>query len=161
MAMTLNIHDIEAMCLIVDDFTEMADSLSVEESVRYKHAFSLLKGKVELALSMMTQQAIATLEGTPKEIDGVVYVPHDTGKWRPDQKRIRYEVSVKSCYDPNTGEVLEAQQAASRAVDIMYDLFVAPKTKPKDAGLKKLGLAMKDVADWEVTGVELREEVAE
>ena len=155
--MDITTHDIEAMFDVLDGLTEQSDGLSTEQAVHFRHALTILVEKARSALSLMTTQTLTTLEGQTKVVDGVAYTPKAIGKWRPEQGRIRSRVAQMSLFDPISGEMLEPSGAASRAVDLMYDLFVAPKDMPKASGLKLLRLEKSDVADWEQTGTELLE----
>lgn len=152
----ITLADIEAMNAVLDDVADMADGLSAEQAIRLMDAVNAMIVRAKLAASLLETAAKNGLE-QPKTIDGVLYAKTSTGKWRPEQSRIREVVATRAAYDPQTAELLaDPKVAAARAVDMMYSLFVSPSQMPKVAGLEALKLDKSDVAEWERTGTELK-----
>jgi hypothetical protein len=153
--MKITIADIEAIYDVMDAVADAADTMTVEEAIAFSEALDGIKSRMLLARSLCETQVKHKLDGQPIKIDNTLFVEKDTGKWRPNQSMIRSRVVGMAACDIETGELLEARSAASRAVDFMYDLFVSPSEMPKVGGLKKLGLKTNEVADWEKTGSEI------
>jgi len=151
----MNVHDIEAIGDVLDQIAEAADSLDAKESVEFMVALNAVNAKLKIAMTLCETQAKRTLDGQPIKVGDTLYVEKDTGKWRPDQSRIRARVVSMAAVDLATGEIVAGPIAAERAVDMMYQLFVSPSTMPKVGGLDYLGLDKRDVADWERTGTAL------
>lgn len=156
----ITIGDIDAMCDVLAQLEELSDSLDVDQALAFKDAVGRVVAKAQSTLSLLRSQAIATISDTPDRAvvrGGRVYAVKDTGKWRPDQNLVRRVVASKAVAAGEDGEMVSAFEAAARAVDMMYSLYVAPKDMPKVSGLEALGLAKSDVAHWEKTGTELEE----
>jgi len=156
----LTIGDIDAMCDVLAQLEEISDSLDVDQAIAFKNAVGRVVAKAQSTLGLLRTQAITTISDAPDRAvvrDGTVYAVKDTGKWRPDQNLIRRVVASKAVASGDDGEMVSAFEAAARAVDMMYSLYVAPKDMPKATGLTSLGLEKSDVAHWEKTGTELEE----
>lgn len=148
-----------AMGDVLDRLTEQSDSLSAEAAVSLLQPINDLISKARRAGSLVETQAKRTLEGQPRTIGNKVYASKPTGKWRPDQARLKSRAHVYATHDPVSGEKrkrLTIAQAVDLTIDLMYSLFVSPSQLPKEAGLKALGLNRKDFCEWEVTGSELK-----
>ena len=160
MTIELTIGDIDAMIDVLAQLEEQSDQLTADEAIAFKDAIGRVVAKAESTLGLLRTQAITIISDAPERVhvrDGVAYTVSDVGKWRPDQTMIRKAVARRAVVPGDDGEMRSAFDAAQAAVDMMYDLFVAPKTMPKAGGLTKLGLDKKDVAHWEKTGTELKE----
>jgi hypothetical protein len=156
----LTIGDIDAMCDVLAQLEEASDSLDLDQAIAFKAAVGRVVAKAQSTLGLLRSQAIATISDTPDRAvvrGGRVYAVKDTGKWRPDQNLVRRVVATKAVAAGEDGEMVSAFEAAARAVDMMYSLYVAPKDMPKATGLESLGLEKSDVAHWEKTGTELEE----
>lgn len=151
--------DVLAMGDVLDLIAEESDEMSLERAVELKDALGLMKAKLEATIGLLRTSAIRVLDDTPDRsaiVGGRVLTAKPTGKWRPEQSKIRSRVVGMSAFDAN-GEAVPAVEAAANAVNFMYDLFVAPKDFPKASGLEKLKLTKDDVGEFERTGTELTE----
>ena len=152
----VNIHDLDAVGDVVDWLAEHSDQMDVRTAIEMATALEALGKKLTVARSLCQTQAKRLLDGQPTRIGDTMYVEKATGKWRPNQGKIRGRVAARACVDDD-GVVIELPlEAARQAIDFMYDLFVAPSEMPKQAGLTKLGLSTEDVAEWRKTGSELK-----
>lgn len=151
----IHLADLQAVGDVLDWVCEASDSMTVETAIEFSVALTALIAKARMAQSLCETAAKTMLDGQPALIGDTLYVEKATGKWRPDQSRIRARVVGMSSCNPETGELVTAPEAAERAVNFMYTLFVSPSTMPKVGGLDLLGLDKRDVADWEKTGSEL------
>ena len=155
-------NDIAAMDDVVDAAIEQSDDLDLEAAYALRGALAAHFKKVRLAIDMLEMRVAKLLDGQPKIVhtaDGnsVALVVKDEGKWRPDQKLIRLKLSSASLYDADGVKLRKMVDVAGRAVDLMYDCFVAPAAMPKQGALDKLGLDKPDIADWVKTGTKLVE----
>lgn len=154
--MTVTIGDLQAVGDVVDWVAEQTDSMTLEEAVTIGEALRELSTKIALAKALCETQVKTLLDGQPARVGDKVIVERKTGKWRPDQSRIKRRVVGMAGCDPSTGELRTGPQAAEAAVDLMYALFVSPSQMPKQGGMQKLGIDTPDIAEWEVTGSELK-----
>lgn len=148
-----------AMGDVLDRLTEQSDELSAEAAVSLLQPINDLISKARRAGSLVETQAKRTLEGQPRTIGNKVYASKPTGKWRPDQAKLKSRAFFYATHDTVSGEKrkrLTIAQAVDLTIDLMYSLFVSPSQLPKEAGLKALGLKRKDFCEWEVTGSELK-----
>lgn len=150
----VNVADLQAVDDVIMWLADEIDDMGLEQCIEMRDALADLAKKIAMTSSLLETRAKKLLDGQPAKIGGKVYMEKATGKWRPDQARIRKVVAAKACTGPN-GEELGPDAAAQRAVEACYDLFVAPSTMPKQGGMKKWGIDTKDVATWEKTGSEL------
>lgn len=151
--------DVLAMGDVLDLIAEESDTMSLERAVGLKDALGAMKAKLEATIGLLRTTAIRVLDDSPAKsaiVGGRVLTAKPTGKWRPDQGKIRQRVVGLSAYNAD-GEEVAAVDAAANAVNLMYDLFVAPKDWPKKSGLDKLHLTKEDVGEFERTGTELKE----
>jgi len=153
--MYIIIGDITAIEDVINELAEQTEQMSVEENLRMCDALDALSKKIATTRSLCETAAKKLMDGQPAQVDNKVYVEKTTGKWRPDQNKIRRHVATRSVCDAN-GEMMSPHDAAQRAVDLMYALFVSPSQMPKQAGMKQLGLDAPDVAEWERTGSTLK-----
>jgi hypothetical protein len=152
----VNLADIEAIGDVLDWLAEQSDSLTVEAAIALAAALGDIGKKVAMAKALCETQAKKLLDGQPIKVGDTVYVEKDTGKWRPNQPRIRNVIVGRSIYDDNGERIDDTTEVARRAVSLMYDMFVSPSQMPKAGAMKTLGIANADVADWEKTGSELK-----
>ena len=151
-AFTVTIGDIDAIGDVLRTVQAATESMTADQAIAFSAALDGLRGVMADTKALCEAQAMRVLDGQPIKIGDTVYVQRDTGKWRPDQSRIRSRVVNMAVADPDTGEIVGPSVAAENAVNLMYDLFVSPNEMPKVGGLKKLRLAKDDVAEWEHTG---------
>lgn len=151
----VNLHDLEAITDVIAWVTEQSDTMDVETAIKVGEALRTVARKATEAAAFCEMRARQMLDGQPVKIGDTVYVEKNDGKWRPDQSRIKREIVRRSCSNVDTGEMLDGRTSAERTVDLMYALFVSPKTMPKKTGLDMMGLTNADVADWERTGSHL------
>lgn len=154
--MTWSLADIHAMCDVLDDIGEASDDIPSIDAIEIKDAITALRTKATTVIGLLDVQILSELDGQPIQHNDRIFTAERTGKWRPDQSRIRSHVVRAACVNDD-GEMLPTRDAVDRAVRIMNDLFVSPATVPKQTGLKLLGLTNKDVCDWEHTGTKLKE----
>jgi len=154
--MTVTTADLQAVGDVLDWVAEQTDSMTIEEAMALIDVLAEIGKKVTMAKSLCETQVKTLLDGQPAKIGDKVVVERQTGKWRPDQTRIKRRVVGMSGCDPSTGELRSGTQAAEAAVDLMYALFVSPSQMPKQGGLQKLGIDTADIAEWEITGSELK-----
>lgn len=154
--MTVTLADLQAVGDVVDWVAEQTDSMTVEEAVTIGEALKDLAAKITIARTLCDTQVKTLLDGQPARIGDKVIVERQTGKWRPDQTRIKRRVVGMASCDPTTGELRTASEAADAAVNLMYALFVSPSQMPKQGGMQKLGIDTPDIAEWEITGSELK-----
>lgn len=152
----VTLADLQAVGDVVDWLAEQSDSLTAETAIVMAGALDALAKKVAMAKALCETQAKKLLDGQPVKVGDTVYVEKATGKWRPNQNRIRSVIVSRSLYDQNGEKVDEPAHAVERAVTIMYEMFVSPSQMPKVGAMKSLGIANDDVADWEKTGSELK-----
>lgn len=156
MSQAVGIADLEAVGDVLDWVCEQSDSMSIETAIAMRDALDALGKKVAMAKSLCETQAKKLLDGQPIKVGDTVYMEKDTGKWRPNQPRIRNVVVARAIYDENGERIADTQDVARRAVSLMYDMFVSPSQMPKAGAMKALGIKNDDVADWEKTGSELK-----
>ena len=154
--MTVTTADLQAVGDVLDWVAEQSDSMTVEEAMALIDVLAEIGKKVTMAKSLCESQVKTLLDGQPAKIGDKVVVERQTGKWRPDQTRIKRRVVGMAGCDPATGELRTGPQAAEAAVDLMYALFVSPSQMPKQGGMQKLGIDTVDIAEWEHTGSELK-----
>ena len=155
----ITVADIDAMCDVLNDLAEVSDELTLEDAMALKAALGRAKTKIDEAIGLLRTQAITVLDDTPEHsavVGSTKVTAVPTGKWRPDQAKIRRTVAGKAAYNGN-GEPRPPFDAAEEAVRIMYRLFVSPQTFPKTGGLEELGFKKSDVGEFERTGTELKE----
>jgi hypothetical protein len=152
----VTLADIEAIGDVLDWLCEQSDSMTTETAIGLAAALGDLGKKVAMAKSLCETQAKTLLDGQPIKVGDTVYVEKDTGKWRPNQPRIRNVIVTRAIYDENGERIADAQDVARRAVSLMYEMFVSPSQMPKAGAMKALGIKNDDVADWEKTGSELK-----
>jgi hypothetical protein len=152
----VGLADVQAVGDVLDWLCEQSDGMGIEAAVEMAAALDVLAKKVAMAKSLCETQAKKLLDGQPARIGDKIIVEKATGKWRPNQSRVKGAVLARACYDEN-GELEEyPDNAAERAIDMMFALYVSPSQMPKAGGLKELRLKNEDVADWERTGSELK-----
>lgn len=154
--MTVTTGDLQAVGDVVDWVAEQTDSMTLEEAVTIGEALRELTAKIALAKALCDTQVKTLLDGQPARVGDKIIVERKTGKWRPDQNRIKRRVVGMAGCNPSTGELRTGPQAAEAAVDLMYALFVSPSQMPKQGGMQKLGIDTPDIAEWEITGSELK-----
>lgn len=152
----VGIADLEAVGDVLDWLTEQSDTMTAETAIHMAAALDALGKKVAMAKSLCETQAKKLLDGQPIKVGDTLYVEKSTGKWRPNQDRIRSVIVSRSLYDQNGEKVTEPEHAARRALAIAYEMFVSPSQMPKVGAMKSLGISNEDVADWEKTGSELK-----
>lgn len=155
-AVHVGLADIQAVGDVLDWLCEQSDNMSIEAAVEMVAALDALAKKVSMAKSLCETQAKKLLDGQPAKVGDKIIVEKATGKWRPNQARIKNVVLSRSLVDDNGEREAEPDQAASRAIALMFSLYVSPSQMPKVGGLKELRLKNEDVADWERTGSELK-----
>ena len=148
--------DIAAIGDVLDDIANRTDSMSVDEAMETATLLGELSKKLAVVKSLCETQVKTLLDGQPAKVGDKVIVERQTGKWRPDQTRIKRRVVGMAGCDPSTGELRTGPQAAEAAVELMYALFVSPSQMPKQGGMQKLGIDTTDIAEWEITGSELK-----
>lgn len=147
--------DIRAIGDIADAITDQIETFTIEQAVTFCDLLEDVGKRIAAARHACEAKAKALLDGQPATIAGKVYIEEATGKWRPQQPKIRERVAVMAAHD-SSGRALSATVAAQRAVDLMYALFVSPSQMPKQGGMKQLGLQNEDIAEWEETGSQLK-----
>ncbi len=146
--------DLDAVQDVVMWLADRADEVDLETAILMSGRLTELADAIGKTKAMLDARALKLLDGQPAKIDDKVYMAKDVGKWRPNQAKIRRLIGIRSACDDN-GELLTPQDAAKKAVDIAYDLFVSPSQMPKQGAMKKLGIEAKEVATWETTGTKL------
>lgn len=147
----LNSHDIAAMENVLQDLQGQIESMDVEQSIIMLEAVKSLKAKAHETIAHIEVWLADILE-SPRQIGGNLYEVKNAGKWRPDHDSIKKHAHVAAFADKESGEVYGGMEAAERAVEIMYDLFVSPSSMPKTGALERLGLDKSDVADFHREG---------
>jgi hypothetical protein len=110
MSQAVGIADLEAVGDVLDWVCEQSDSMSIETAIAMRDALDALGKKVAMAKSLCETQAKKMLDGQPIKIGDTIYVEKDTGKWRPNQPRIRNVIVTRAIYDEN-GERIGGIQA--------------------------------------------------
>lgn len=163
MAEPVGIPDILAF---VDVLTKMSEEAS-EGKIGVEHAAALLdalagaKKALGDAIAFLEAAAVTQLEGQKKLVGNTVYSVHDDYKIRPDHDTIDHRVVELACVDVNGERVTSPWEAAARAVFLYRELYVAPSTKPKAAGLKAIRLSAEEATIKEHTGRSLKVTVIE
>lgn len=154
--MTVTTADLQAVGDVLDWVAEESDSMTIEEAMAVLETLVEVGKKLAMAKALCETQIKTLLDGQPAKVGDKIVVERQTGKWRPDQGRIKRRVVGMAGCDPSTGELRTGPQAAEAAVDLMYALFVSPSQMPKQGGMQKLGIDTPDIAEWEITGSELK-----
>lgn len=155
--MSIQRADLQAALDVVQQLTEEIDDLDAAQAIEMRTEIDALQRAAKLCHELLTSRTLTALDGQPVIVGSKVYAAKAKGKWRVDHRAIRavvHERSMRDAIDAN-GEVVPAE-AARKAVEMMYELFVSPADFPKQGGLKNLGLTNKHVGVWEHTGAELK-----
>lgn len=150
----LTVADLEAMGDVLDQIGEASDSMTVEQAVAFREAIGALIKKARLALDLCEMQLVGTLE-SPRQFGNVLYEVGNKGKWRPNHGTIKGTVKRHSVANED-GEMRDAVDAVDAAIELMYALFVAPSTFPKQGALDRLGLDKPDVGAWKDEGKKVK-----
>ncbi len=84
--------DVLAMGDVLDLIAEESDTMSLERAVELKDALGAMKAKLEATIGLLRTTAIRVLDDSPAKsaiVGGRVLTAKPTGKWRPDQGKIR------------------------------------------------------------------------
>jgi len=155
--MTTNyLSDLQAVGDVIDWVGEESDSFDAETAILVAEHLAGLARKIATVRSLCEAQARKRLDGQPIRVGNSIYHERQTGKWRPNQAAIRSKVVAVAVADTDTGEIREPREAARVAAELMAALYVSPSTEPKRGGLARIGAELRDVAEWERTGVELK-----
>jgi hypothetical protein len=153
-----NTNDIRAAIDVINQITEISDTLAVDRAIELQEALRELIKAAQGAISLLDTQVKAKLERSAQIVGTKAYAVKPTGKWRPDHGKLKGRLAMLVRFDPVTGakrSKLTIEQAVDRTVDLMYKLYVAPAAVPKQGGLKELGLQLSDFCVWEKTGSEV------
>lgn len=152
--MNIGLNDILAFGDVLDALAEEADSMGIARALEVQEALAEATKKLALTVALVKARTL-TEAREPVRVGDAIYHAEPTGKWRPDQGKVRRQVVERAVFDGDGQFVTESRVAAARAVGLMFDLYVAPQDMPKVGGLKKLRMTKEDVATWEHTGQEL------
>lgn len=152
----ITVADIEAAIDVLDQLTDEIDSFDAAVAIRTSDALAVLRGRVDLAMSLLKSRTLTAMDGQPIQVDKTVFYTKPSGKWRPDWRRIETAV-----VDAIMAREISGRGRVWAAVDLMRELYVSPSTVPKTGALEKMGLDLKDVARWEKGVDELKREHVE
>lgn len=141
--------ELDGVVDLVAEVGERADSLSADQAIAALEAVQDIVTACRATLSLLEDQLKVTLE-QPRRVGDKTYEIVDDWKWRPDQAVIKSNIVSAAVVRAE-----DAERAATRAVELTYQLFVAPGSMPKVTGLRSLGLGKDDVAECELHGRKL------
>lgn len=151
----ISIADLQAIGDVLDQLANEAHDMAPEQALPLKRAGEVVQQKLKLALEELNTVTLSGLE-QPRRIGDQVVAAVISGKWRPDQAKIKQLVASRAQYDRDGQTVYELTTIAENAVDLMYELFVQPSAMPKQGALDRLGIDKRDIARWEMTGKKLK-----
>lgn len=144
---------LRAVAQDLDNLVEGSEGLEAFECIDIEDAIAVLGAAVGRAKSMVRTQLLAKLD-EPVIVNGKVYAKTETGKVRPRHDVIRAAIIRHAAADED-GEMRGPHEAAERAVELTYRLFVSPSTAPKVGPLEDVGLFKKQATRWEHTGFDV------
>lgn len=149
----ISLGDIQAFESVLDIIGEQSDDYDLDHAAALIDALGTMKRKLDETVGLLKTQVRKSLDGqtAATTADGLKVKSSPNRKKRPDHDRIRHLVVQRSLRDENGERLALPQAAAEQAVDIMYDLFVAPASEPKADGLTRLGVKKADVTTEEIT----------
>jgi hypothetical protein len=131
--------DIAAFCDVLDLMSEQSDSLSLEDASQLRLELEAVKAKIAETIGLLDTQMKKSMDGqavqsTPTTTVRVV----PNLKKRPDHGKIRRLIISRAMVDEDGSRLALMEDAVEAAVDITYQLFVAPSDKPKTTPLKDI-----------------------
>ena len=149
--------DVEAFVDVLAIITEQSDEYSLEAALTLKTELEAVIKAAKETCSLLETQIRKLLDGTTKTVVGTktVALKPNPPKWEPNHGKIRKLVVSRACVDEEGERVALPQEAAEQAVEIMYQMFVAPSDMPKAGALKAMRIFQSDVADQKDTGDKL------
>lgn len=163
MADAVGIPDIEAFADVLRDLQDEAtkNGMVVERAALIRDALIAMRKLLNDTIVFVESAGVTNLDGQKKVVGGTVYSPHLEYKYRPNHDLIQARTVEAAFYDVN-GELIYSPQAiATRAVKLYHELYVAPMTKPKAAGLRAIRMSAEDATIKEHTGTSLQVTVIE
>lgn len=154
----ISIPDILAFADVLDALQLEAaqPGMQVDRAVELMDALAAAKKKLEMTVALLKSRAIIALEGAPRILGGKAYSVKPDRKKRPNHSAIRTAIIAAAQYDVDGERVESTYEAAGRAMQLTYDLFVADADVPKLAGLRWIRLPEDQAFSWETTGKTLK-----
>lgn len=152
----ISLSDLDAMLDVLGELLEQVDDMDAKQAILFRDKADDVRRKADEVKAFMNSRALTTLDGQPIRVGDNVYMPKPTGKWRTDHEKIKNLVAVRAFNKPDGSGFENPRTAASKAVNMMYALFVSPSSVPKQGTLDQLGVDLKDFATYERTGKELK-----
>jgi len=149
--------DVEAFVDVLTLITEQSDEYSLEAAITLKTELEAVIKAAKETCSLLETQIRKQLDGATTAVVGTkkATLKPNAPKWEPNHGKIRKLVVSRSLVDEDGERVALPQEAAEQAVEIMYQMFVAPSDMPKAGALKALRIFQEDVADKKDTGDKL------
>lgn len=141
--------DIAAIADVVADLYNEIEAMTAGEALLMEEALHRVEKAMAACRSLVRTRALNAMDGQPITVDGIIYAPKQDGKWRPDHGKIDLRVYEAALVNDDGEAITSTEAAVSRAIRLMRDLFVSPAMVPKESGLKKLRLDLRDVSHWE------------
>jgi hypothetical protein len=152
--------DLLAATDLMTDIVNDADEADLDTAIALMEALEGLKsemGRAKAALETKVREQLEDLK-QPRQVGDRLYLMKD-GKAKPlhDHLMIVRAVAHDAAMPDENGEIPTPRAAALRAAKTVYELYVAPRDKPKVTEMKKHFDAefLKDVVTWEPAGREL------
>jgi hypothetical protein len=142
------IHDVKALDDVVNDITELSDSLKVDDAVAFRVALVAHQAKVKFAIDMLDAQLVKTLEMPRTEGGWIHQVRRKKDKQRFDHAAIARAIREEALLD-DEGLLMTAREAVEEAVSMMQDVYISDSSKAKIGALKSIGIDRKDVETFE------------
>ena len=162
MSYEIGVADLEAMKDVAEGLSDLASSLSAEQSVILLDAARDAHKALDNAIAFLESRAIQQIEQPILVSDGrgntTAWSKKAEFKKRPNMTVIRSLVNIAAIdavIDRDTGEV-SPMDAVAKAISLMEGLYVSPSTMPKVGGVKELGVEFDEVFVEEHTGYTLK-----
>jgi hypothetical protein len=157
MAEQITQGDVEAFADVLTTITEQSDEYTLEAALQLKAELEAVGKTIRETTSLLETQIRRLMDGSTKQVVGTktVTLKPNAPKWEPNHGKIRKLVVSRSIIDDEGERVALPQEAAEQAVELMYQMFVAPSDMPKAGALKALRIFQEDVADKKDTGDKL------
>jgi hypothetical protein len=143
------IPDVKALDDVVNDITELSDTLDVDQAVAFRVALVSHLAAVRLAIDALDMQLVKVMELPRTEGGWVHIVRRKKEKVRFDHGAIARRVRELAVIDENGDGVTFPRVAAEQAVAMMSDLYLSDSSKAKIGALKVLDIDRSDVESFE------------
>lgn len=142
------IPDVKALDDVVNDITELSDTLDVDTAVAFRVALVSHLATVKLAIDMLDAQLVKVMELPRTEGGWIHIVRRKKERQRFDHAAIAKVVRAQAVRDED-GTVVDPWEAAEQAVVMMTDVYLSDSSKAKIGALKALGIDRNDVETFE------------